>query len=52
VKYVRFFFGENHVKLQMKMNSVIGGQIFILYLLNIIGCVQKVHLNHKTHTII
>ena len=46
------FFRENHVKLQMNMNSVIGWQIVILYLLNIIGCVQEVHLNHKTHTII
>jgi hypothetical protein len=26
VKYV-FFFRENHVKLEMKMNSVIGGQM-------------------------
>ena len=50
VKYVGVFFGENHVKLEMKMNSVISGQIFILYHLNIIGCVQKVHLYHKTHT--
>ena len=25
------FFSENHVKLEMKMNSVIGGQIFIRF---------------------
>jgi len=30
VKYV-FFFNETHVKLEMKMNSVIGGQIFIRF---------------------
>jgi hypothetical protein len=29
VKYV--FFSENHVKLEMKMNSVIGGQFFIRF---------------------
>jgi hypothetical protein len=28
VKYV--FFSENHVKLEMKNNSVIGGRIFII----------------------
>jgi hypothetical protein len=33
---VRVCFGENHVKLEMKKNSVIGGRMFIIYAL--MGC--------------